>query len=95
MWTNTGLSLTIALNYGARNEILAAAAAYALAMKDKGFQREDHGRRKDDNAPDSGADKRANRKISEPLARAPKPAARKHGVKAAAAKNNKSRKSRR
>ncbi len=65
------------------------------AMKDKGFQREDHGRRKDDNAPDSGADKRANRKISEPLARAPKPAARKHGVKAAAAKNNKSRKSRR
>ena len=65
------------------------------AMKDKGFQREDYGRRKDDNAPDSGADKRANRKISEPLARAPKPAARKHGVKAAAAKNNKSRKSRR
>jgi ribonuclease R len=65
------------------------------AMKDKGFQREDYGRRKDDSAPDSGADKRANRKISEPLARAPKPAARKHGVKAAATKNNKSRKSRR
>lgn len=35
---NTGLNLTIALNYGARNEILAAAAAYALVMKNKGLE---------------------------------------------------------
>ena len=65
------------------------------AMKDKGFQREDHGRRKDDSPLDSSGDKHTKRKISEPLARAPKPAARKHGVKAVAAKNGKGRKSRR
>ena len=65
------------------------------AMKDKGFQREDHGRRKDDNHSDSGVVKGANRKISEPLARAPKPAAGKHGAKTAVAKNNKARKPRR
>ena len=65
------------------------------AMKDKGFQREDHGRRKDDSHSDSGVVKGANRKISEPLARAPKPAAGKHGAKTAAAKNNKARKPRR
>ncbi len=65
------------------------------AMKDKGLQREDHGRRKDDNHSESGIVKVTSRKISEPLARAPKPAARKHGAKTAAAKNNKARKPRR
>ncbi|HPH14297.1 MAG TPA: ribonuclease R [Burkholderiaceae bacterium] len=65
------------------------------AMKDKGLQREDHGRRKDDNHSESGIVKVTSRKISEPLARAPKPAARKHGAKTAVAKNNKARKPRR
>lgn len=34
---NDGLHLTIALNYGGRNEILSAAASYAAAMKEKGL----------------------------------------------------------
>lgn len=34
---NTALNLIIALNYGGRNEILAAAAGYALAMAEKGL----------------------------------------------------------
>jgi ribonuclease R len=65
------------------------------AIKDKGLQREDHGRRKDDNHSESGIVKVTSRRISEPLARAPKPAARKHGAKTAVAKNNKARKPRR
>lgn len=34
---NDGIFLTIALNYGARNELVHAAAAYASAMKEKGL----------------------------------------------------------
>ncbi len=34
---NDGIFLTIALNYGARNELVHAAAAYANAMKEKGL----------------------------------------------------------
>ncbi len=34
---NDGIFLTIALNYGGRNELIAAAAAYASAMKEKGL----------------------------------------------------------
>jgi ribonuclease R len=63
------------------------------AMKDKGFEREDHGHRKDGSSLDSAGEKHAKRKISKPLVRAPKPATRKHGVKAVAAKAGKARKS--